>query len=59
VEGNAFGTRRLGLELHAISQRHGRIDRELPALVNMEGEEAMAELGTKPQLHCRLEVPQC
>ena len=27
---------------------------ELRALVNIEGEEDMAELETKPQLHCRL-----
>jgi len=28
-------------------------------LVNMEGEEAMVELKTKPQLLLRLEWPQC
>jgi hypothetical protein len=49
VERDALSSRRLGLELCAVSKLRGRIG-ELLALVNMDGVEDMAGLGAKPQL---------
>ena len=54
MEGNALGTRGLGFKLRWVSQLYGRMGWELLALVNIEGEEDMAELEMKPQLHCCL-----
>jgi hypothetical protein len=43
----------------SVDESSGRMGRAVATLVNMEGEDDMAGLGTKPQLQWRLRATQC